>query len=118
MNDMNGMRQAWLVAVREIRERSRSRALRASVLVMILAVVGMIVVPFLITSGGGTKDVGLAGAVPAGLPAAIQSQGSAAGITVRGPPVSGRDRGGSGCPARRGRGARRRCPAAGVAASA
>ena len=83
MNDMNGMRQAWLVAVREIRERSRSRALRASVLVMILAVVGMIVVPFLITSGGGTKDVGLAGAVPAGLPAAIQSQGGAAGITVR-----------------------------------
>ncbi len=82
MNRATGLRQAWLVAVREIRERSRSRALRASVLVMILVVVGMILVPSLI-SGSGTKDVGLAGAVPAGLPAAIESQGTAVGMTVR-----------------------------------
>lgn len=80
---MNGMRQAWLVAAREIRERSRSRALWVSVLVMILAVVGMIIVPYLMASGGSSKDIGLAGTAPAGLTAVIQSQGSAAGITAR-----------------------------------
>lgn len=80
---MNGARQAWLVALREIRERARSRALRVSVLVTVLAVAGMLVVPGLLTRGGGSRAVGLAGSVPAGLPAAIESQASALGITAR-----------------------------------
>jgi ABC-2 type transport system permease protein len=36
---MNGVRLGWLVAMREMRERSRSRAFRASVVLMIVAVV-------------------------------------------------------------------------------
>lgn len=83
MSGMNGARQAWLVALREIRERSRSRALWVSVLVTVVAVVGIIVVPALLTGGGGTKDIGLTGSVPAALPAAIESQASAVSITAR-----------------------------------
>jgi ABC-2 type transport system permease protein len=80
---MNGMSQAWLVAVREVRERSRSRGFIASVLVMIIAVSAAIVLPALLEAGPGTKDVGLTGAVPAELPAAIQSQGKAVDTTAR-----------------------------------
>ena len=36
---MNGVRQAWLVAPRELRERGRSRAFIASLVVMVVAVV-------------------------------------------------------------------------------
>ena len=42
---MNGLRQSWLVAVREMRERSRSRAFRASLLLMVLVVAGAIILP-------------------------------------------------------------------------
>ena len=80
---MKGISQAWLVAAREVRERSRSRAFLASVVVMVIAVVGAIVLPALIDTGPGTKDVGLTGAVPTELAAAIQSQGSAVGTTAR-----------------------------------
>lgn len=79
---MNGVRLGWLVALREIRERGRSRALWVSILVTIVAVAGMVAVPALFTSGG-SKDVGLAGSAPAGLSTAIQSQGSAVGTSVR-----------------------------------
>lgn len=61
----NGVRLAWLVAVREMRERSRSAAFVASVLVMMLLVVGVILIPALVVNGGGAKNVGLAGVVPA-----------------------------------------------------
>ena len=80
---MKGMSQVGLVAVREIRERSRSRAFLASVVVMVIAVAGAIVLPALLDTGPGTKDVGLTGAVPAELPAAIQSQGQAVATTAR-----------------------------------
>lgn len=80
---MTGLRQTWLVAVREMRERSRSRAFRASLVVTLLIVVGVIVVPALIGSGGGTKDVGVTGTVPTDLPDAIVDQGDALGVTVR-----------------------------------
>jgi ABC-2 type transport system permease protein len=80
---MNGVRQAWLVAVREMRERSRSRAFRISVVLMIVAVVAVLVLPTLLKPGGGTKDVGLAGPAPAGLAAMIREQAHAAGTTAR-----------------------------------
>lgn len=80
---MNGVRQGWLVAAREMRERSRSRAFRASLVLMILAVVGVIVVPAMLKTSGGTKDVGLTGAVPNELPRAIQDQSDAVGTTAR-----------------------------------
>ena len=66
---MSGLRQGWLVALREMRERSRSRGFRAGLAVMLLVVVAVIVVPAMLDTGAGTKDVGLTGAVPAELPA-------------------------------------------------
>jgi ABC-2 type transport system permease protein len=80
---MTGLRQGWLVAVREMRERSRSRAFRASLVLMIVVVVGVIIVRALINTGGGTKDIGLMGSIPAELPSAIQSQSGAVGMKVR-----------------------------------
>ena len=77
---MNGVRQGWLVAVREMRERSRTRGFRAGFVVTILIVVAVIVVPAMLGSGGGTNDVGLAGSVPDGLPIAIRAQSDAAGM--------------------------------------
>ncbi len=80
---MNGVRQGWLVAVREMRERSRSGAFRASMVVMILVVLGLIVAPSLLESDVGTNDVGLTGLVPTALPGAIEGQGDAAGTAVQ-----------------------------------
>lgn len=78
-----GLRQVWLVAAREMRERSRSRAFRASLLVMLLVVVGMIVVPALLEGRDGPKDVGLTGAVPAELAAVLEAQGQAVDTPLR-----------------------------------
>jgi ABC-2 type transport system permease protein len=80
---MNGARQTWLVAVREMRERSRSGAFRASLVVMLLVVVGVIILPALIGSRVGAKDVGLAGSIPTELPGAIRNQAAAVGLTAR-----------------------------------
>ncbi|MGZ4594677.1 MAG: ABC transporter permease [Actinomycetes bacterium] len=80
---MNGVRQTWLVAAREIRERSRSRAFRVSVVVMILVVLGVIIMPAILTSAHVTRDIGLSGSVPAELPRAIQAQSDAVGTTAR-----------------------------------
>jgi ABC-2 type transport system permease protein len=80
---MNGVRQSWLVAAREIRERSRSRAFRTSLVVMILVVVGAITIPAMLDSRGGAKDVGITGSVPVELSRAIQHQSDAIGTTTR-----------------------------------
>jgi ABC-2 type transport system permease protein len=79
---MRGARQTWLVALRELRERSRSPAFRVSVVIMIAVVVAMLVVPAVLESNG-TKDIGVTGPVPSELAATIQSQGRAVGTNVR-----------------------------------
>lgn len=68
---MTTARQMWLVARREVRERGRSRAFRASLVLMVLVVIAVIVLPSLIGRGGGTNDVGLVGKVPDELPITI-----------------------------------------------
>lgn len=80
---MTGLRQTWLVAVREVRERSRSRAFRAGLLLMLLVVVAVIVLPTLLEGDDDTKDVGFTGAIPAELPDAVRSLGEAVDITIR-----------------------------------
>ena len=80
---MSGLAQSWLVAVREMRERSRSSAFRASLLVMLVAVVGVIVLPSLLDTEASTKDVGLTGSVPSELPNAIENQSDAVGVNAR-----------------------------------
>ena len=80
---MNGMRQGWLVARREIRERSRSKGFRAGIVIMLVAVIAAIVVPAMLKTGEVTRDVGFTGTTPAALPATIIDQGNAVDVTVR-----------------------------------
>lgn len=80
---MNGVRQGWLVTRREMRERSRSRAFLLSLVLMVATVVAMLVVPRLLSSGGGTRNVGLAGSAPPALAATIVEQARAVGITAQ-----------------------------------
>jgi ABC-2 type transport system permease protein len=80
---MNGVRQSWLVAAREIRERGRSRGFLLSVVLMLLAVAAAIVLPALLDTGPGTKDIGLTGSIPTELPAALEAQGDAVDTTIR-----------------------------------
>jgi ABC-2 type transport system permease protein len=80
---MNGMRQGWLVAKREIRERARSRAFLASLALMVITAAAMLIVPAMIKPGAGTRDIGLTGPAPPGLAATITGQAHAAGFTAR-----------------------------------
>jgi ABC-2 type transport system permease protein len=79
---MTGVRQGWLVARREMRERSRSRAFQASVLLMIVGVVAVLILPALLKPDS-TRDIGITGPAPAALAATIAGQAQAAGITAR-----------------------------------
>ena len=76
---MNGVRQGWLVAKRELRERSRSRAFLASLVIMVVVVIAAVALPTLIDPSGGSKDVGLTGTTPANLADTITAQGDAVG---------------------------------------
>jgi ABC-2 type transport system permease protein len=80
---MNGMRQGWLVARREIRERSRSKVFRAGIVIMLVVVVAAIVVAAKTHTGNVTRDVGFTGTTPAALPTAVIDQGKAVDVTVR-----------------------------------
>ena len=80
---MNGVRQSWLVTKREIRERSRSRAFLASLVLMVVTVAAMLIIPAVLKPGGDTRDVGLTGAAPPALAATIAEQAHAAGLTAR-----------------------------------
>lgn len=73
---MNGLHQAWLVARREIRERLRSPVYFVSLGLMLVAVLGAILAPALVSTGG-PKDVGVAGETPAGLVGTLEAQADA-----------------------------------------
>ncbi len=80
---MNGVRQGWLVAEREIRERGRSRGFFLSLVLMLIAVAAAMALPALLDTGPGAKDIGLAGTIPAELPDALEAQGDAVDTTIR-----------------------------------
>ena len=80
---MKGVRQSWLVAGREIRERGRSRGFLLSVVLMLIAVAAAIALPALLDTGPGTKDIGLTGSIPEELAAALEVQGDAVDTTIR-----------------------------------
>ncbi len=80
---MNGIRQGWLVARREIRERSRSKVFRTGILITLALVITAIVMAAKIHTGNVTRDVGFTGTTPAALPAAVIDQGKAVDVTVR-----------------------------------
>ena len=80
---MNGIRRGWLVARREIRERSRSKVFRTGILITLALVITAIVMAAKIHTGNVTRDVGFTGTTPAALPAAVIDQGKAVNVTVR-----------------------------------
>jgi ABC-2 type transport system permease protein len=81
-NGMNGLRQGWLVARREMRERGRSRGFRLSLVLMIVAVAAALIVPALLKRSS-DRNVGLTGSVTPTLAATIVGQAHAVGITAR-----------------------------------
>ena len=80
---MSDLRQTRLVAAREMRERGRSSAFLASLLLMLIGVAAAIVLPAILDAGPGTKDIGLTGTVSAELADAVRAQGDAVDITIR-----------------------------------
>lgn len=80
---MTGLRQAWLVARRELRERSRSKAFLAGLVVMLVVVVAAVLVPTMLERGAVTRDVGIVADVPAELPDALSAQARAVDVRVR-----------------------------------
>ena len=92
---MTGLRQGWLVARREARERIRSKGLWVGTAIMLLIVVAAIVVPALADGGAVARDVGFTGAVPDALPGATVVQGETVDVTVHvhryDDPVAGHD---------------------------
>jgi ABC-2 type transport system permease protein len=83
MNGRQGVRQGWLVARRELRERARSRAFLASVALMVVTVAAILIVPAVLKPGGGTRDIGITGRAPVALAITIAGQARAAGLTAR-----------------------------------
>ena len=79
---MTGVWQGWLVARREMRERSRSRAFQASVVFLIVGVAALLILPALLKPSS-TRDIGITGPAPAALAATIAQQARAADITAR-----------------------------------
>jgi ABC-2 type transport system permease protein len=80
---MNGVRQSWLVARREIRERGRSRGFLLSLVLMLIAVVAAMALPALLDRGPGTEDIGLTGSIPTELPAVLEAHGDAVDTPIR-----------------------------------
>jgi ABC-2 type transport system permease protein len=78
---VNGLRQARLVAVREIRERLRSPVYYVSLGLMLVSVLGAILAPSLIGDGGARK-IGVAGDTPASLVSTVERQAAAGGTEV------------------------------------
>jgi ABC-2 type transport system permease protein len=83
MRTPEGWQRAWVVAARELRERSRTRTFQWSTVFAVLAMVAIVVVPSLGSDGPRTYRVGLAGVVAAGSSDALAAQAAAADTRVR-----------------------------------
>ncbi|HVN10629.1 MAG TPA: ABC transporter permease [Kineosporiaceae bacterium] len=70
----DGLRRTGVVARREIRERGRTKAFQISTVAAVLAVVAIIVLPTMLSSGPKTYRVGLAGVVATGMADALRAQ--------------------------------------------
>jgi ABC-2 type transport system permease protein len=77
------VRRTWIVAAREVRERSRTRTFRLTTLLGVVGVAALIVVPSLVSGGTTTYKVGLAGTVPDGTVQALVAQAGAGKVKVR-----------------------------------
>jgi ABC-2 type transport system permease protein len=80
---MSGRRAVWEVARRELVERSRSRVLRISLVLLLILSAGGAVAAARLTGRTPTDDVGLVGARSVALESAIQAQAKVAGRRVQ-----------------------------------
>jgi ABC-2 type transport system permease protein len=76
------LRSVWLVARRELLERGRSRGFLFSIAFTTVIIIGSFVVPAIIFSDDGARQVGLVEPAPEDLEAAIEAQGSAIDQTL------------------------------------
>lgn len=74
--------QGWLVARREIRERSRSRGFRISSLLMLLVAVAMVVLPGFLDDADKTRNVGLSGDSSQVFEQVLSRQGESSEVTL------------------------------------
>ncbi|HEX2892816.1 MAG TPA: ABC transporter permease [Marmoricola sp.] len=79
---MSTVRQAWLIARREMRERARTRGFRISLLLTVLVVVAMVVLPGLLGDGDRTRDVGISGTTSEAFEQVLTSRGRSDGTTI------------------------------------
>ena len=80
---MSSRRAVWEVARREIVERSRSRVMRVSVMLLLMVSVGGAIAAARLSGGTPTDNVGLVGARSVALSPAIRLQARAAGRRAR-----------------------------------
>ncbi len=84
------MRSVWLVARREFTERARSRAYQLSTLITLLLVAALLVLPALFDSAS-TYTIGVSGATPDGLVAAVEQGAADPATVVEVEEIDGRD---------------------------
>ena len=80
---MNGLREVFLVANRELRERLRSAAFLATTAIMVIVVAGMMVAPALLSDTLGRFDVRLVGEETADIGDALVATGAQVNMTVQ-----------------------------------
>ena len=80
---MSAVNQGWLVARREMRERSRSRGFRISLLLMLLVTVAMVILPGLLDTADTTKNVGVSGTTSAMFEQTLSTSSESGDLTVR-----------------------------------
>ncbi len=83
MNTPEGLRRIWIVALREIRERGRTRGFQISTVGAVLAIVAIIVLPSVLSGGTKTYQVGLTGTGTAGTRQVLAAQPTPADVRVR-----------------------------------
>jgi ABC-type Na+ efflux pump permease subunit len=81
----------WLVARREIDERSRAKSFWITTAIMILAVVAAVVIPAIVSHNHNTEKVGVLGAGDPALTRAAIEAGRVTGNRVQVPPVASLD---------------------------
>jgi ABC-2 type transport system permease protein len=79
---MSAVNQGWLVARREMRERSRSRGFRISLLLMLLVTVAMVILPGLLDTADTTRNVGVSGTTSAMFEQTLSTSGESGDLTV------------------------------------
>ena len=77
-----GLRMTWLVALRELRQRGRSRVFAIGTVVVLLAVALGVALPAILSRGSKPERVGVVGGNTATLTSVVTEAGRLAGVKV------------------------------------